>query len=213
MTMDGGIAFVSPTSQAPTPSQAPATPQTVQLSRDLILDATWCCLRDTGYDGTTIRRIASVLGCSVGSIYRYFKDKHELLLAVTQRLLVPARDLAEAASAFERSVRAYHEQAIAHTEAYRLMFWLTAARGKPQDNGNPSTDGPLPPIVSQIIGFWSSEIGDAVLAHQCWALLHGAIMLGQPADSVLDILKRLSAQATPAADVPPTPEQRFLNQE
>ena len=41
---------------------AAASPSTTQLDRDQILDATWQCLREQGYDATTIRRIASSLG-------------------------------------------------------------------------------------------------------------------------------------------------------
>ena len=53
-----------------------------QLGRRRILDATQRCLCQEGYDATTIRRIASQLGCAIGSIYRYFADKHELPFAL-----------------------------------------------------------------------------------------------------------------------------------
>ena len=65
-----------PIIDAPTDGRTPT-----HLSRDQILDATGRCLASRGYDATTIRTIAGVLDCAVGSIYRYFRDKRELLLS------------------------------------------------------------------------------------------------------------------------------------
>ncbi len=94
------------------------------------MDATWRCLREHGYDGTTVRRLAARLECSVGHIYRLFPDKQELLLAVTQRVLEPVLAILKADAGFDRSLRLYHHCAMRDMEAYRLMFWLAASTGR-----------------------------------------------------------------------------------
>src|SRR4051812_46315046 len=100
------------------------TAPAVQLSREQILAATSQCLQKEGYDATTIRKIASLLNCAVGSIYRYFRDKHELLSIVTQQVLDPVVAATESGSSMEGSVRLYHRIVTQSPESYRLMFWL-----------------------------------------------------------------------------------------
>ncbi|MDX1683070.1 MAG: helix-turn-helix domain-containing protein, partial [Phycisphaeraceae bacterium] len=104
--------------------------QTAPLSRSLILDTTEQCMRRWGYDQTTIRRIAGEIGCAVGSIYRYFGDKRELLLAVGQRRLEPAVKRAEAGDGLLESARVYHQHASANPGLYRLTFWIAGIEGR-----------------------------------------------------------------------------------
>ena len=133
------------------------------LSREQILDATDACFAEAGYDGTTIRAIAAKLGCSVGSIYRYFTDKRDLLLACGRRMMSAVIDAADDGAPFETSLRLYMERAREHAELYRLQFWLTGSGA--------------PPIVEQIIERWGAQIGDPREARNRWALMHGLLML------------------------------------
>ncbi|MCC7146496.1 MAG: TetR/AcrR family transcriptional regulator [Phycisphaeraceae bacterium] len=103
-----------------------AAPATVQLSREQILTATVSCLTEKGYDATTIRTISARLGCAVGSIYRYFEDKRELLSAATQRLLEGVAQSVDDGAAIEQSFRSYYQQAAGEEASYRLMFWLAS---------------------------------------------------------------------------------------
>jgi len=130
------------------------------LSREQILDATDACFAQAGYDGTTIRAIAAKLDCSVGSIYRYFRDKRDLLLACGRRMMRPV--LTE--PTFERSLGLYMAIADRGREIYRLQFWL-AGEG-------------LPDYIGQIIDHWSELLADRDEAKHRWALLHGLLMLG-----------------------------------
>ena len=113
---------VAPVSEPAAHHQPPHTP--AQLSRTQILEATFFCLREEGYEATTIRRIAKRLDCAIGSIYRYFKDKRDLLSAVTQELLQPVVVGLENGSPIDRSIGMYCRLATGDAEAYRLMFWL-----------------------------------------------------------------------------------------
>ena len=167
--------------------------------RNEIMKVTARCLQDVGYDRTTIRKIASDLDCAIGSIYRYFKDKRELLYAVTQQVLEPVADVAETGRSFAVSARMYQERALGSPQAYRLMFWL-ASLEPPRDASTPTT--PLPNVIRRIVAGWARTLGDPALAGECWSLLHGSIMLGQSHTAVIDRLLDLSSAVPHARDVP-----------
>ncbi len=188
---------VSPTSTT-TPADQGSAGSGAQLSREQIMAVTARCLHEVGYDRTTIRKIASTLGCAIGSIYRYFTDKRELLNAVTQQRLDPVADLAQSASAgagsFEASLRMYQQRAVENPQDYRLMFWLSCL---PTDAGqSPVGSHRLPAVVQRIVEGWASHLQDAALARQVWSLLHGSITLGQHSPQVIDnVLRMVAARA------------------
>jgi len=153
------------------------------LSAEQILEATARCLREEGYDATTIRRIAGRLDCAVGSIYRYYTDKRELLDAVAQSALEPAAALVEAGGSVEDSAALYHQIAASDPAMYRLMFWIAAL--------DAATDGGqrTPGIVERIIRNWSRRLGDESAARIAWMTLHGCLMLGADEEPSLDALR------------------------
>lgn len=51
-----------------------------------ILDATAQVLTDRGYDGLTTNRVAEQAGVSIGSLYRYFEDKGQLVEQLRRRV-------------------------------------------------------------------------------------------------------------------------------
>lgn len=151
------------------------------LDRTQILDATARVLREKGYDGTTIRTIAKQLDCAVGSIYRYFKDKRQLLDAVCQRRFDAVAEHAELRSPMTKTALMYARVAAEQPEQYRLMFWL-ASIGKQQQSEA------LPAIVRRVIAGWTDTLGDQAAARKTWAALHGAINLGLAPDQILTLL-------------------------
>ena len=176
---------------------APATPST-QLSREQILQVTWECLREHGYDNTTIRRIAGTLGCAIGSIYRYFRDKRELLYTVTQRAMEPVVDRLEAGESFDDSVRTYARLAERENQVYRLMFWL----GSAADIEGDSPRQPVPDVVRSVLTHWTERLGNAKAARQAWAMLHGCIIAGLDADQALAAIHALPPGRTTAIPTP-----------
>lgn len=154
----------------------------VHLSREQILDATEQCLLEEGYDGSTIRRIAKQLGCAVGSIYRYFQDKRELLDAVVQRRFEPVATHAEVDTAMDRTVEMYVQIARKRPDLYRLMMWLVSV-----DHHNGSAA--LPKVIDRIVQAWADQMHDRTRAEKIWIQLHGGIMLGQSVDMILDQLQ------------------------
>lgn len=161
------------------PPAAPAAPRTEPLDRRQILDATARCLAEVGYDGTTIRRIAGSLQCAVGSIYRYFADKRQLLEAVTQRRFEGVAAASERGMPLEVTVNAYAARAADDPQSYRLMFWLASLHPRQADAAA------LPQVIRRIIAAWGRHLGDEARAHRLWSLVHGAVMLGKSADDAL----------------------------
>lgn len=171
-----------------------------QLSRQQILTATSQCLREQGYDGTTVRRIASHLGCAVGSIYRYFRDKQQLLAAVAEQILEPVAAMAERGEPIEQSIRRYHHVAGENHPTYRLMFWLASQEAVARDE--PGEAWRLPGVVECVIQAWAAALGDRQRARRLWAVLHGMVMIHQPLELTMQVLHPLlsGAVAKPAAE-------------
>ncbi len=186
------------------------TPST-QLSREQIMQATMACLTQDGYDATTIRRIAARLDCAVGSIYRYYTDKHELLSVVTQQALAPVVIALEAGESFHHSIGHYHRIVSQHPETYRLMFWLAchdpqspvaagphapAAVGQQPPTGHFDTSR-VPLVVNRIIKGWAKQLDSFDDASYVWAVLHGMVLLGGTVQDVFDaVAPRLAGAIT-----------------
>ena len=56
-----------------------------EARRNQILDATFRCLARQGYSRMTMRGIADEAEISVGTLYLYFKDKDEMVRALSER--------------------------------------------------------------------------------------------------------------------------------
>lgn len=160
------VAADAPVDDASTSSATRSAP----LNRTRILDATEACLREFGYDGTTIRRIAGRLDCAVGTLYRHFKDKRALLDGVTQRRFEPVAERVEQGDDLNQTAALYLQTASAEPQQYRLMFWLASV-------GDHDTPG-VPEVVQRILEGWAHQLGDIDRARRNWAQLHGALMLG-----------------------------------
>jgi AcrR family transcriptional regulator len=87
---------------------------------------------DQGIEGVSVRQLAQELGCSAMTPYRYFRDKSEILAAVTAAALDRFSESLELAfdteiGAWERSAavrQAYLDFAFENPRAYKLMFDL-----------------------------------------------------------------------------------------
>jgi len=153
----------------------------LSLSRDQILDAAAACLADGGYESLTIRNLARRLDCAVGSIYRYFADKHELLTECGVRLMQPVLDeLDTPRPSYGESVARYVAAAKSDPQLYQLMFWLPRRIG----------DNRLPEVIDRILARWAELIGDRAEARRRFAALHGRITLGDPAGIAVEIEHR-----------------------
>jgi AcrR family transcriptional regulator len=55
--------------------------------RDRLLEATRRCLTRKGYEGTTVRDIATEAGVAIGTLYNYFASKEDLIEALSEHVL------------------------------------------------------------------------------------------------------------------------------
>lgn len=67
-------------------------PQEVQDRRQQILEAAVAVFAERGYQRATVKEIAARAGVAPGTIYLYFRNKRELLLALAETLIRRAAD-------------------------------------------------------------------------------------------------------------------------
>lgn len=71
----------------------------LEARRAEILDAAWICLARTGYHQTTMQDICEQSGLSYGAIYRYFRSKEDILIAIFDRIAEVSREIVARAQA------------------------------------------------------------------------------------------------------------------
>jgi AcrR family transcriptional regulator len=142
---------------------------------------------EEGPGAVTMRRIASAIGCGTMTAYRYFANKEQIITAVRTRglhrfseALERALDTPGDGRTRSRAVRdAYIAFARENTATYRLMFEY------------PETDRDDPAYRDAHARMWRTVAAHvevmiaegvvaadpAILGHQIWAALHGAVML------------------------------------
>jgi AcrR family transcriptional regulator len=142
-------------------AHAASEPTTPRLSREVLIEA---CLRIADREGpqaVTMRRLGSELGVDPTAVYRHFRDKAELLIAMADRLLIETLEGFAPSGSWRTDLK---ELAIRARRTYlahpRLAFLVAAA------------DAPLPSesrISELALGTLRSAglpDADAVLAFQ-----------------------------------------------
>lgn len=175
-----------------------------EAMRGVILQAAGQEFLEFGYEGFSLRRVAERIGYSATTIYLYFKDKDELLLATVQdgfrefdsTLLAAAQTTLEPLEKIVALGQAYVEFGLSHPALYRLMFM------QPQDfhllprllgSGTPAEELQAPPstphhrVVSQelLVSAVQKAMEAGHIPHQdpvnladaLWAGAHGVVAL------------------------------------
>jgi len=75
------------------------------LSREVIVDACLQLADEAGSSALTFRRIGQLLGADPTALYRHFKDKDELLLALADRLIAHALEDFEPGPSWRDTIR------------------------------------------------------------------------------------------------------------
>jgi AcrR family transcriptional regulator len=158
----------------------------VEAFRERLCDVAEQMFAAHGAEDVTMRELATALGVSAMTPYRYFKDKDAILAAVRTRAFTRfAAAMREGMSVLrKRSFRdggdAYFKFALENPAAYRLMF-----------DTQHSTYDRYPELVAateaarDTMSAWLRELeaegrfrGDVDLyAHAIWSVMHGAVML------------------------------------
>lgn len=141
-----------------------------------------------GREGFTMRILASELGVSAMTPYRYFRDKDEILAAVRARAFNRFADKLEEAIAIEgpaaakaRAVgEAYAKFAFGEPESYRLMFDLS----QPDEDSYPElvdatrrARATMTDYVRVLVKEGVLEGDPDLMGYVFWAALHGAVVL------------------------------------
>ena len=106
--------------------------------REEILDAALRVLSARGIDGLTIEGVAREAEFAVGSIYRHFSSKEEmvesLFVHLTQPLFSEVEALAAASDPFEKRLEAWVAAALGHAkgEVPLLKLFFTSSTGMPE---------------------------------------------------------------------------------
>jgi AcrR family transcriptional regulator len=61
----------------------------IEERKKQILDAAAHVFAEKGFEGATISDIARAAGIAEGSIYNYFKNKHDLLVSLPRQMIEP----------------------------------------------------------------------------------------------------------------------------
>jgi AcrR family transcriptional regulator len=101
--------------------------------KDLILSAAREIFLTEGYENTSIRKIATKIEYSPGTIYHHFKDKNELLLALHDKafeckieaLFLSVQNIADPLERLKATGRSYLRYGLDNPQDYELMFILS----------------------------------------------------------------------------------------
>ncbi|MBS0470467.1 MAG: TetR/AcrR family transcriptional regulator [Proteobacteria bacterium] len=156
--------------------------------RERLCDAATRLFDSKGRDGFTMRELASEIGVSAMTPYRYFKDKDDILAAVRARAFTRWAEKLEAAFAgatnsrdkSEAVFRAYIDFAFGEPAAYRLMFDLS----QPDESAYPDLVAATTRARATMTDYVRALIRDGILegdpeliGRVFWASLHGAVVL------------------------------------
>ncbi len=156
--------------------------------RDRLCDAATGLFAERGREGFSMRELATALGVSPMTPYRYFRDKDEMLAAVRARAFdrfadVLERAFAKPGTATDRAAAAadaYVEFAFGEPQSYRMMFDLSQPGEEHYPDLMRATTRARATMTQHIPGLIAEGLleGDAQeIGHVFWAAIHGAVVL------------------------------------
>lgn len=186
--------------------------------REELIEAGVKLVEQEGAEALSLRRLAAECGVTHAAPYKHFKDKEDILQAVTSRIYtIFGEELQKNVEKFQdepaqRRIlelgKRYVEFALEHPEFLKLMFFYgngKADPGKLQKAESPEEVGPADSLM-----IFRNVAGDYLASLQTppeeyeyhlvslWALVHGvAVMLQnrnwEPAEPVLDAVEKVLA--------------------
>ncbi|REL32917.1 TetR/AcrR family transcriptional regulator [Rhodohalobacter sp. SW132] len=160
-----------------------------QELRDLILSTAAELFRTKGYEKTSIRAIADAIDYSPGTIYRYFKDKDELMFEISETGFKLFHEYQNSVSNIENPLvrlkkigESYIKFALDYPSYYELMFIMPdpidfLGDDREWKNGLNCHDFHLNAILEcQQLGHFKDQ-DPMHLSLMVWAQVHGIIAL------------------------------------
>ena len=168
----------------------PRTLSTAEVAdfREKLCDVAARMFAERGKDGFTMRELASELGVSPMTPYRYFHDKDEILAAVRARIFLQFAVTLEQAYAVpgdagdraRSAAEAYVRFALENPSSYKLMFDMS----QPGEGNYPelaqASDRARKTMTRHIPGMIEAGMlqGDPeIIGHVFWVILHGVVTL------------------------------------
>ncbi len=109
--------------------------------RQQIIQAATGIFLEEGYEGTSIRKIASIVEYSPATLYLYFEDKQAIFQAILANayeefltFLKPAKIIADPLSRLQEMYKKYIEFAFKYPSYYDLLY-LEPATATPKEDG------------------------------------------------------------------------------
>ncbi len=155
--------------------------------RERLCEAAERLFAEKGPDAVTMRQLASALGVSPMTPYRYFKDKEDILAAVRTNgftrfaeTLEKARDEARGRGKGQAVGEAYVNFAFEHPHTYKLMFDLH----QPNDEAYPELIEAGRRAHAQMSAWVTDQVAAGRMAGDpqqigamFWAATHGVVVL------------------------------------
>jgi AcrR family transcriptional regulator len=167
-----------------------------------ILNAAQKLWQKGGEKALTMRAIARIAGTNTPTVYRRFKNRHDIVLALVQRVQQDiVRALKSSRSPEETCVR-YIEFASVHPHEYNLFYACTNELWPSVRSGGHSAQWNSIPLVELIRKQLAERLGGSVaeqtrLSLALWALAHGTATLliseGVPARQVASLRRAFAA--------------------
>ena len=159
--------------------------------RQLILDGAAQVLAEHGYDKLSIRKVAEAIEYSPGTIYLYYRDKDELMLALHRKVfarkverLAPLMNIEDPVERIMAMGRVYVQNAIEFPDDYYLMFVTRApmealaCQDEEWHIGQTGFELLVQTIQEGIDkGAFRKEISVHGTALMLWSMVHGLSML------------------------------------
>jgi AcrR family transcriptional regulator len=176
-------------------------------TREAILAAAEATIAEVGVQGARMEDIASRAGVAVGTVYNYFKDRHQLvstLVDARRAELIERVDLvltAKAGIPFDDRLRAFVRSCLSHFDQHRALFTLMVQEELDLQHNPGAKLSMLRALnlrIEQLVAHGRAsgafQIEDKLLAALLFGLLRGVILQGllsSDADSLTDHVEPL----------------------
>jgi AcrR family transcriptional regulator len=139
-------------------------------------------LRKGGDKALTIRAVAEAAHTSTPTIYRRFKNRHEILRALLERIQQDLLNVLQTCRSPQEAVQQYVEFALSHSHEYELSFAYEVEllfAGRRRRSRAPRSKKPEVELMRVKMTEWlgGSPKDYEHLALAFWALSHGTSML------------------------------------
>ena len=156
--------------------------------RGKLIAAAQSLVREEGYEGLTIRKLAARIGYAPMSIYSYFPDKHAILLTLAEDVFdrlaqrLEAKAQGDPLEALRGALREYMVFALDNSNEYRTIFMTVEPTVAGSDKveaaaaGNPALVL-LTGLVQRCADAGLIACDAKTVATLLWTMTHGAVAL------------------------------------